>query len=90
MVYDAERRPREWSRRVSGLGGDRSRVVYVEPTDLPSSHVGRPLWDLAIAAEIWCPLDDPVRRDPHGIDLNGIARLGVLARAYGLKPDSAI
>jgi hypothetical protein len=26
----AERRPREWSRRVSGLGGDRSRVVFAE------------------------------------------------------------
>ncbi len=44
-VYDAERRPREWSRRVSGLGGDRSRVVYIEPTDLPRSHRGQPLWD---------------------------------------------
>lgn len=47
MVYDAERRPREWSRRVSGLGGDRSRVVYVEPPDLGASHAGRPLWEVA-------------------------------------------
>ncbi len=31
LIYDAERRPREWARRVSGLGGDRSRVVYMEP-----------------------------------------------------------
>src|SRR5665647_727915 len=36
-VYDAERRPREWARRVSGLGGDRSRVVYLEPEDLPTN-----------------------------------------------------
>jgi AAA domain-containing protein len=47
VIYDAERRPREWSRRVAGLGGDRSNVVYVEPMDLPVSHRGRPLWDVA-------------------------------------------
>lgn len=63
------------------------RVVAL--IDFAMAAPGRPLWDLAIAAEIWCPLGDPVRRDPHGIDLDGIARLGVLARAYGLKPDSA-
>ena len=49
VVYDAERRPREWSRRVSGLGGDRSRVVYIEPEDLPLAYRGRPLWDLTSA-----------------------------------------
>jgi len=49
VVYDAERRPREWSRRVGGLGGDRGRVVYIEPEDLPASHRGRPLWDVAPA-----------------------------------------
>jgi hypothetical protein len=48
-IFDAERRPREWSRRVSGLGGDRSRVVYIEPSDLPRSLAGRPLWDCAPA-----------------------------------------
>jgi hypothetical protein len=47
LVYDAERRPREWARRVSGLGGDRSRVVYIEPPDLGPDLAGRPLWDLA-------------------------------------------
>jgi hypothetical protein len=46
MIYDAEGRPREWARRVSGLGGDRSRVVYVEPADLGPGLAGRPLWDL--------------------------------------------
>jgi len=50
VIFDAERRPREWSRRVAGLGADRARVVYIEPSDLPTSHRGRPLWD--IAAEI--------------------------------------
>lgn len=48
-IFDAERRPREWSRRVSGLGGDRAGVIYVEPADLPSSYRGRPLWDCAPA-----------------------------------------
>jgi hypothetical protein len=47
MVYDAERRPREWARRVSGLGGDRSRVVYLEPPDLGPTYAGRPLWESA-------------------------------------------
>ncbi len=49
LIYDAERRPREWARRVSGLGGDRSRVVYMEPLDLPTALRGRPLWDVAPA-----------------------------------------
>jgi hypothetical protein len=48
-IFDAERRPREWARRVSGLGGDRSRVVYLEPEDLPTNLRGRPLWDVAPA-----------------------------------------
>jgi hypothetical protein len=47
VIFDAERRPREWARRVGGLGGDRARVVYIEPSDLPPSHRGRPLWDIA-------------------------------------------
>ncbi len=49
VIYDAERRPREWSRRVSGLGGDRSRVVYIEPTDLPLACQGQPLWEITPA-----------------------------------------
>jgi hypothetical protein len=44
-VYDAERRPREWSRRIAGLGGDRSEVTYFDPADLGRKHIGRPLWD---------------------------------------------
>lgn len=47
MVYDPENRPREWSRRTSGLGIDRSQIVYVQPSDLPKVLVGRPLWDVA-------------------------------------------
>ena len=51
---------------------------------------GRPLWDLAIAAEMWAPLGDPRRRDQHPPELDGIARIGVLARGYGLQPDRAV
>ena len=47
MIYDAENRPREWARRTSGLGIDRSRVVYVQPRDLPRRLAGRPIWDIA-------------------------------------------
>lgn len=49
MIYDAERRPKEWARRVSGLGGDRSRVVYMAPEDLPRPLMGKPLWEVAPA-----------------------------------------
>jgi hypothetical protein len=49
LIYDAERREREWSRRVSGLGGDRSRVVYVTPAELGAKFAGKPLWDAATA-----------------------------------------
>jgi len=57
--------------------------------DFAMAAPGRPLWDLAIAAEMWCPLGDPTRRDQHPADLDGIARLGLLARAYGLEPGRA-
>jgi hypothetical protein len=46
-IYDAERRPREWSRRVAGLGGDRSKVAYVTPEDLGTKLAGKPLWESA-------------------------------------------
>lgn len=49
LIYDAERRPREWARRVSGLGGDRSRVAYLAPEDLPRALIGKPLWEVAPA-----------------------------------------
>lgn len=47
VIYDAERREREWARRTSGLGVDRSGVIYLGPSDLPRTLVGRPLWDVA-------------------------------------------
>lgn len=57
--------------------------------DFAMAAPGRPLWDVAIAAEVWGPLGDPLRRDRHPVDLDGIARLGVLARGYGLDPGRA-
>ncbi len=63
------------------------RVVAL--IDFAMAAPGRPLWDLAIAAETWCPLGDPERRDQHPADLDGIARFGVLVRAYGLEPARA-
>ncbi len=63
------------------------RVVAL--IDFAMAAPGRPLWDVAIAAEVWGPLGDPDRRDQHPVNLDGIARLGVLARAYGLEPERA-
>jgi hypothetical protein len=63
------------------------RVVAL--IDFAMAAPGRPLWDVAIAAEVWGPLGDPARRDQHPPDLDGIARVGVLARAYGLERERA-
>ncbi len=63
------------------------RVVAL--IDFAMAAPGRPLWDLAIAADTWCPLGDPARRDQHPAVLDGIARFGVLARGYGLDPRRA-
>jgi aminoglycoside phosphotransferase (APT) family kinase protein len=63
------------------------RVVAL--IDFAMAAPGRPLWDVAIAAEIWAPLGDPDRRDRHPANLDGIARLGVLARGYGLRSEQA-
>lgn len=57
--------------------------------DFAMAAPGRPLWDVAIAAEMWGPLGDPARRDQHPVDLDGVRRLGVLARGYRLGPDRA-
>jgi hypothetical protein len=63
------------------------RVVAL--IDFAMAAPGRPLWDVAIAAEVWGPLGDPDRRDQHPMNLDGIARLGVVARGYGLEPERA-
>jgi hypothetical protein len=46
LIYDAEGHPREWARRTSGLGVDRCKVVYVQPSELPTNLMGRPMWDV--------------------------------------------
>lgn len=63
------------------------RVVAL--IDFAMAAPGNALWDIAIAGEIWGPLGDPARRDRHPRDLDGIARLGVLIRGYGLEPEHA-
>jgi hypothetical protein len=47
LIYDAENRPKEWARRTSGLGVDRGKVVYVQPSELPTELRGEPLWTVA-------------------------------------------
>lgn len=43
MIYDAECHPREWRRRITGLGVQPEDVVYVQPSDLPPALLGKPL-----------------------------------------------
>jgi hypothetical protein len=63
------------------------RVVAL--IDFAMASPGRPLWDLAIAGEIWGPLGHPARRDPAAMPLDGVRRFGILARAYELDRDRA-
>jgi hypothetical protein len=57
--------------------------------DFAEAAPGRPLWDLAIAAQEWGPLHAPGARLAHPDDLDGVRRTGRLARAYGLEPQDA-
>ncbi|MEO8246157.1 MAG: phosphotransferase [Chloroflexota bacterium] len=61
------------------------RVVAL--IDLAMAAPGRALWDLAVAAEVWCPLGAPAFRPVHLAHLDPVKRFGVLTRAYGLAPD---
>jgi Phosphotransferase enzyme family len=62
------------------------RVIALIDFDMAAP--GRPLWDVAIAAQEWAPLSAPeARRDPR--DLDGVARFRRFARAYGVEPDRA-
>jgi hypothetical protein len=63
------------------------RVVAL--IDFGAAAPGRPLWDLAITATEWCPLHAPGARLDHPDELDGVRRLGVLTRAYGLDPAAA-
>ena len=57
--------------------------------DLAEAAPGRPLWDLAVAAQEWAPLHAPGARPDHPDHLDGVRRTGRLARAYGLQPEQA-
>ena len=50
---------------------------------------GRALWDVANAAQEWAPLRAPDARIAHPSSLDGIARFGQFARAYGVTPERA-
>jgi aminoglycoside phosphotransferase (APT) family kinase protein len=57
--------------------------------DFDMAAPGRPLWDLAIAAEEWVPLHAPGARLATSGSIDAVRRLGRLARAYGLDPERA-
>jgi aminoglycoside phosphotransferase (APT) family kinase protein len=59
------------------------RVVAL--IDFAMAAPGRRLWDLAIAAEVWCPLGDPAHRDANLADLDPIVRVAALTGGYGLE-----
>ncbi|MEO5940582.1 MAG: phosphotransferase [Candidatus Limnocylindrales bacterium] len=94
----------DWSDPTGGVGADARTITHndlfpenvvfrdgrvVALIDFAMAAPGRPLWDVAIAAEMWGPLGDPERRHQHPLDLDGIARAGILARGYGLGRDRA-
>lgn len=57
--------------------------------DFAEAAPGRPLWDLAIACEEWAPIHAPGARLHHPDQLDGVRRVGLLARSYGLDPARA-
>lgn len=57
--------------------------------DFDMAAPGRALWDVAIAAQEWAPLNAPETRLNHPRHLDGVARLGLFARSYGVGPDEA-
>lgn len=63
--------------------------VAVALIDFDMAGPGRPLWDLAIAAEEWSPLHAPGSRTSTADALDAVHRFGLLARAYGLSGDRA-
>jgi Ser/Thr protein kinase RdoA (MazF antagonist) len=57
--------------------------------DFAEAAPGRPMWDLAIAAQEWAPLHAPGARPNHPDHLDGVRRTALLARAYGLEAQQA-
>jgi hypothetical protein len=63
--------------------------VVIALIDFDMAGPGRPLWDLAIAAQEWVPLHAPGARSSTADGLDAVRRIGLLAQAYGLDPDRA-
>ncbi|HEY5788630.1 MAG TPA: phosphotransferase [Microlunatus sp.] len=63
--------------------------LVVALIDFDMAGPGRPLWDLAIAAEEWAPLHAPGSRLSTADGLDAVHRFEVLAGAYGLARDRA-
>lgn len=63
--------------------------VVVALIDFDMAGPGRPLWDLATAAEEWAPLHAPGSRLSSSDGLDAVRRTGLLVGAYGLAPDRA-
>jgi hypothetical protein len=63
------------------------RAVALIDFDLAAP--GRFLWDVAVAAQQWAPLNAPETRHYHPRHLDGVARFGRFARAYGVEVSTA-
>ncbi|HLN16854.1 MAG TPA: phosphotransferase [Acidimicrobiales bacterium] len=63
------------------------RAVALIDFDLAAP--GRPLWDVARAAQQWAPLMAPGARPGYPEGLDATARFGRFTRAYGLDPEQA-
>jgi Phosphotransferase enzyme family len=63
--------------------------VPVALIDFDMAAPGRPLWDVAIVAHVWCPLGDPAVATDTPPGLDAIARLRLLASAYGVDRGQA-
>lgn len=82
MVYDAENHPREWRRRTAGLGVGPEQVVYVQPHELPTHLLGRPLH------EVVPHLGDVARAAGCGILIIDSIMAGANLSEEGLKSDA--
>jgi len=57
--------------------------------DFDLASPGRRLWDVAVAAQEWAPLNAPDTRHNHPRHLDGVARLGLFAGGYGVDSGDA-
>ncbi len=57
--------------------------------DFDLAAPGRRLWEVASAARDWCPLTEPQWRHHHPRELDGVARLRLFARGYGVSDEDS-